>query len=199
MLMNEIAWVALAYFSGSIPFSYILGKLVSAIDIRSVGDRNPGAVNVWKAGGAKVGVAALVLDYSKGMLPVIMAVQSGVSNYTLVAVALAPIVGHAFTPFLGFRGGKAIAVTMGVWTGLTLWEAPVFIGFLFMLFYLFQENDGWSVIFAMIALLSLLLLRWHHPELLLIWGGNTAILFIKHLDDLACPPSFKRVGFVRKQ
>ncbi len=197
--MKEIVWAILAFLAGSIPFSFILGKLFSTSDIRRVGDNNPGAVNAWKAGGARVGVAALILDFSKGMLPVMLAVQAGISSYTLAVVALAPIAGHAFTPFLGFRGGKAIAVTMGVWTGMTLWEAPVFIGSLFIFFYLFQENDAWSVIFGMIALLGLLLYRWHYPEFLVIWAGNIVILFLKHLAELARPPRFKRAGFVRKR
>lgn len=197
--MHDIVWVIMAYFAGSIPFSFILGQVFSASDIRRVGDRNPGAVNAWKAGGARVGVPALILDFTKGMIPVMLAVQAGISSYTLTAVALAPIAGHAFTPFLGFRGGKAVAVTMGVWTGLTLWEAPVFIGFLFILFYLFQENDAWSVIFGMIALLGLLLYRWYYPEVMLIWAGNIVILSIKHLDGMALPPRLKRAGFVKKR
>ncbi len=69
--MCEIVWGMLAFFCGSIPFSYILGKITSSIDIRRVGDSNPGAVNAWKAGGARVGVPALILDFSKGMLPLI--------------------------------------------------------------------------------------------------------------------------------
>lgn len=197
--MNEIVWVVLAFLAGSIPFSFFLVKLISAGDIRNVGDRNPGAVNAWKAGGARIGVPALILDFSKGMLPVMLAVNAGISGYTLTAVALAPVAGHAFTPFLGFRGGKAVSVTMGVWTGLTLWEAPVLIGSLFILFYLFQENDAWSVIFGMIALLVLLLYRWHHPEFLVIWAGNIVILSFKHLAELARPPRFIRAGFVRKR
>ena len=197
--MNDIVWVIMAFLAGSIPFSFILVKVFLAGDIRRVGDRNPGAVNAWKAGGARVGVPALILDFSKGMIPVMLAVQAGISSYTLTAVALAPIAGHAFTPFLGFRGGKAVAVTMGVWTGLTLWEAPVFIGLLFILFYLFQENDAWSVIFGMVALLGLLLYRWHYPEFLMIWASNIVILSLKHLPDLARPPRFKRTGFVSKR
>lgn len=197
--MNDIAWVILAYFSGSIPFSFIIGKIFSARDIRKVGDMNPGAVNAWKACGARAGVPALILDFSKGMLPVLLAIQAGISNYTLTAVALAPIAGHAFTPFLGFRGGKAIAVTMGVWTGLTLWEAPVFLGSMFIILYVFQENDAWSVIFSMIALLGLLLYRWYSPELLFVWTGNIVILSVKHLDGITFPPRFKRARFLRKR
>lgn len=197
--MNDIIWVILAYFAGSIPFSFILAKFFSARDIRRTGDRNPGAVNAWKAGGARVGIPALILDFSKGVIPVMLAVHAGISNYALTLVALAPVAGHAFTPFLNFRGGKAVAVTMGVWTGLTLWEAPVLMGSMLILFYVFQENDAWSVIFSMIALLGLLLYRWYYPEFLLIWAGNIIILSIKHRDGMTFPPRLKRAGFVRKR
>ena len=81
--MNDIAWVILAYFAGSIPFSFILGKIFLASDIREVGDMNPGAANAWKAGGARVGVPALILDFSKGMLPVLlefMAIMEHIAN-----------------------------------------------------------------------------------------------------------------------
>jgi acyl phosphate:glycerol-3-phosphate acyltransferase len=197
--VNPIIWTAASFLAGSIPFSVVLGKLFSAGDIRSVGDGNPGAANAWKAGGARVGVPALLLDFLKGALPVGLALHYGAAGYALAAVALAPVAGHAFSPFLRFRGGKAVAVTVGVWTGLTLWEGPVFLGFLFVLLYLFQENDAWSVIIALAALLGLLLYRWFVPEMLLIWAGNISIVTFKHFADLTRPPRLKKMEILRKR
>ncbi|KPK05115.1 MAG: hypothetical protein AMJ56_16395, partial [Anaerolineae bacterium SG8_19] len=66
----ELIWIALAFLCGSLPLSVWLGRLVLGIDIRQFGDGNPGAANVWRAGGAKWGLTAVLLDFLKGAIPV---------------------------------------------------------------------------------------------------------------------------------
>ncbi|NIV30941.1 MAG: hypothetical protein GWN58_16055, partial [Anaerolineae bacterium] len=107
--MAVVLWTGLAYLLGAIPFPFWLGRLAARRDIRSFGDGNPGAINAWKAGGWRVGLPALLLDYLKGAVPVGLAhFQYSLSGWCLVPVALAPVLGHASTPFLKFRGGKAV-------------------------------------------------------------------------------------------
>lgn len=170
------------------PFSLWLGRLRLHTDIRDYGDGNPGATNAWRAGGWPVGLLALLLDYLKGALPVSLAhFKFGVSGWNLVAVALSPILGHAFSPFLNFRGGKAVAVTFGVWTGLTLGEAPILLGILLGLFMLVQRTDAWAVVLGMLGLLAYLILQRGDVFTLSIWGGNMLILLWKHRRDLRRP------------
>ncbi len=111
----------IGFAAGSLPLSLWLGRLALGVDIRDFGpDRNPGAGNVWRAGGPALGIAAAVLDIAKAAVPIAVArLALGISGWALVPVALAPIVGHDFSPLLRFRGGKGVAVTFGAWYAAT--------------------------------------------------------------------------------
>lgn len=190
--MSQLGWVALwtaaGLFLGSIPFSVLLGRCFAQADIREYGDHNPGAFNAGRAAGWRVGLAAVLLDGLKGCVPVGTAgVWCGVSGWGILPVALAPILGHAFSPFLRFRGGKAVAVTFGVWTGLTLGEAPLALGVFLGLFTAVQCSDAWTVVLAMLGLLAHLLLRGAGGPVLAVWVGNLAILAWKQGAGLREP------------
>jgi glycerol-3-phosphate acyltransferase PlsY len=183
--LNVILWSGVGFLSGSLMFSFWLGKLFLRRDVRDYGDANPGAVNAWKAGGWKVGVPGALLDFAKGAAPVALAVWSaGVGGWGLVPVAVAPVVGHAFSPFLGFRGGKAVAVTLGVWSGLTVWEGVGVLGALMGFWALLIDNDSWSVILALAVFGGYLLLRGAPLAVLAVWLGNLLVLLVKHRQDL---------------
>ncbi|HZM71596.1 MAG TPA: glycerol-3-phosphate 1-O-acyltransferase PlsY [Candidatus Cryosericum sp.] len=112
---------ALGFLLGAIPFSWILARLLGGLDIRSVGSGNVGATNVARSLGFWVGGAALLLDASKGAAAAWLgqaldpAGPSGGGG--LLAGGLA-VLGHNFTPFLGFRGGKGVATGAGVFAVL---------------------------------------------------------------------------------
>jgi glycerol-3-phosphate acyltransferase PlsY len=183
--MTEVFWTALGFLLGAMPFSVWLCRLLLHTDVRRYGDGNPGGINAWRAGGWRTGLPVLFLDYLKGAVPVGLAhFAFGLSGWWLVPVAVAPVLGHAFSPFLGLRGGKALAATFGVWTGLTLGEGPMFLGLFMGLFYLMQTVDAWAAILGMVGLLAYLLLRQAGLPLLVIWGGNMAIVTWKHRRDL---------------
>ena len=107
---------AAAFFIGAIPFSWILARLFGNLDIRSVGSGNVGATNVARSLGYGVGVAALLLDAAKGVAAVLLA-RYLFGSEAITAQATAgglAVLGHNFTPFLGFRGGKGVATGAGV-------------------------------------------------------------------------------------
>jgi len=116
-----------AYLVGSLPFGYLTGRLVAGIDIREHGSGNIGATNVGRVLGTKWGLFVLVLDFLKGLIPV--ALLSGLflapddTNRThwQVAAGIATIFGHMFPLWLGFRGGKGVATSLGV----VAWLAPL--------------------------------------------------------------------------
>jgi len=181
-------WTAIAFLAGSLPFSVWLPRLVLRADVRRFGDGNPGSANAWRAGGWHVGLPALLLDYLKGAVPVSLAhYVVGLTGWMLVPVAPAPVVGHAFSPFLRFRGGTALAVTFGAWPGLILGAGPLILGLFFALFYLVQNNDGWAALLGMVAFLGFLLVQGAGLPLLLAWGGNTLVLAWKHRRELRQP------------
>lgn len=182
----------MGFFSGAVPFSLIIGRLFLGEDVRRYGDGNPGAVNAWRAGGWKTGVPALLLDFLKGAMPVgWMHFDLGFSSWELAGLALMPILGHAFSPFLRFRGGKAVAVTFGVWSGLTLWEAPTALGAALVVALLLHFNDAWAVMFGMSVLLLYVLLREASWSIFALWLGNSLILWWKHRHELSRLPLFR--------
>lgn len=186
-------WVAGAYLCGSTPFSVWLGRLFLREEVRRFGDGNPGGANVIRAGGTGLGIAVILLDALKGLLPVLLARSSGqMSGWALAAVALAPVVGHAFTVFLGFRGGKAVAVTFGVWAGLTGWPTLFVLGGLLLGAFLLVTIDGWAVMLTACGLLVFLAATGAGPSLLAVWLGNFLILAWKHRRELRQRPGLKR-------
>lgn len=177
------------------PFSFWLGKIFLHKDIRKYGDGNPGSVNAMRAGKKRIGIPALLLDYLKSFIPVFLAsFKFGISGWELVPIALSPIAGHAFSPFLLFRGGKAVATTFGIWTGLTLWAGPTVLGVCLQIAYTIQTSDAWSVIFGMIGVLVYLLLSRAELPIFVIWLGNLGILAWKHRHDLNQPVHLKPIG-----
>jgi glycerol-3-phosphate acyltransferase PlsY len=119
--------VVLGYLAGSIPFGYVLSRFVLGIDIRKVGSGNIGGTNVARAGGKKLGVAVIVLDAAKAVIPVIVArrLLEGVpgGEFWTVSVAVAAFAGHLFPVWLGFKGGKGVATAVGIFLVLAPWAA----------------------------------------------------------------------------
>jgi len=192
-MSTVLLWTLVGFAAGSLPFSLWVGHLPAGKDIRRYGDGNPGAANAWRAGGWRVGLPALLLDYSKGAVPTAFAHFSvGLTGWELVPVALAPVAGHAFSPFLRFRGGKAVAATFGAWTGLTLGEVPLILGLLLGAFVFVQDADAWSLVAGMLALGAYLaLVRHGPPPFLAVWAGHMAILLWKHAPDLRRGPRLR--------
>lgn len=105
-----------AFFFGSIPWGYIIGKL-KGIDLRHVGSGNIGTTNVLRAIGKKEALITLLLDISKGAIPVLVVkiIPSYGDNLFLIGlVGIFSILGHCYTPFLKFKGGKGVATSIGV-------------------------------------------------------------------------------------
>ncbi len=184
--MTTVLWTLFAFLCGALPFSVWIGKWGAQRNIRSVGDGNPGATNVFKAGGVKWGAMAYALDISKGAFPVGLAhFIFGVDGWALVPIALAPPIGHAWSPFLNFQGGKALAASFGTWIGLTLIEVPSLMMVSTITFFITLAVDGWSVMLTLGIVALHLLLNHNDPVLLTILGLQTLVIAWKHRDDLS--------------
>lgn len=186
----EIILVLALFLCGSLMFSYIIGTLWIKKDIRTVGDGNPGASNVLRTGTFAHFALALVLDYAKGFLPLLYLLRNyNIEGLSLVVLSIAPIAGHAFSPFLRGRGGKAVAVTFGVWSALTLWRVPLILGGIltFTSTALILKEDGWRVIMGMIGVLLYLRGAMWPLEYQWIWLLNLFIIIYRYRDDLSKP------------
>jgi glycerol-3-phosphate acyltransferase PlsY len=177
-----------SFLCGALPFSIWISQLAGK-DPRSVGDRNPGATNALKAGGKWVGLAALLLDVSKAAAPVGLAYQIfEIRGPWMVAIALAPMLGHAYSPFLGFKGGKALATTLGVWIGLTIWDVPLVALAGITVWFLLLKNSGWAVMLSLAGMA--VYLYFFRPDALFFWvlGLQAVLLAWKHWADLQKNP-----------
>lgn len=114
-------WVVISYLLGSIPFGVVIAKVGKGIDPRQAGSGNSGATNVARLCGLPYGVLTLACDVLKGALPVWASLHMDPSALFHSAVALAAVVGHIKSPFLGFHGGKGVATTIGVLLPLGLY------------------------------------------------------------------------------
>ena len=121
------ALVAAGFLSGSIPFGLLLARAFLGVDVRTVGSGNIGATNVARAGGRTMGVVVLVLDVAKAIAPMLVAraLLAGTPHAQawVAAAGTAAFLGHVFTPWLGFHGGKGVACGLGVFLVLSPWAA----------------------------------------------------------------------------
>ena len=132
--MNDLLMIALAlaasYVLGSIPTGLWLGLRLRGVDIREHGSRNIGATNTLRVLGKPLGAAALLGDMLKGIIPVLVLGRLAPWEYLPLACGIAAILGHSFSLFIGFKGGKGVATSTGVFAALlpipTLVAAVVF-------------------------------------------------------------------------
>jgi glycerol-3-phosphate acyltransferase PlsY len=118
-------WPLAFYLVGSVPTGYLMGRS-RGLDIRQHGSGNIGATNVWRVMGRSWGLVAFAADFLKGFLPLFLlrtlAFPAGTNSWTvallLVLCGLAAIIGHNYTPWLGFKGGKGVATSGGVLAAL---------------------------------------------------------------------------------
>jgi acyl phosphate:glycerol-3-phosphate acyltransferase len=109
-----LLWCLVAYAAGSVPFGLLLMKLAGKGDVRKSGSGNIGATNVLRTGGKALAIVTLLLDIAKGFVPVYLARRHGLPPHLLSFIALSGVLGHIFTPWLRFKGGKGVATALGV-------------------------------------------------------------------------------------
>jgi len=117
--------IVLAYFLGAVPFGLLVAKYLCGVDPRQGGSCNVGATNVGRLCGTRYGLVTLAFDLSKGLLPVVLALRADHAPFVVSLVALAALVGHCYSIFLGFSGGKAVATTIGVFLPIATWQLLV--------------------------------------------------------------------------
>jgi acyl phosphate:glycerol-3-phosphate acyltransferase len=183
--MATIVFIVVAYLIGSVPFAVLMSRLFRLPDPRTYGSKNPGATNVLRTGRKTVAALTLLGDVVKGWLAVQLAQhlapQYGLGSATVAAVALAVFLGHLYSVFLRFHGGKGVATALGVllaldpWLGLATLATWLIVAFIwrfsslaalvaavlapFYALYIF----GWNSYTLAVLVVSLLLI-WRHQS-----------------------------------
>lgn len=182
-MSTELLWIAGAYLLGSIPTGLLLGRLYG-IDVRQEGSGNIGATNLYRTVGRKVGIITLVGDCLKGMLPVLLAWQLGMTEPMQAWIGLAAFCGHVFSIFLLFKGGKGVATALGVYLAL----APLAVlGALavFILLVLIWRYISLGSIVAAAVMPVMIWFRPHTLQLLIATALISAIVIIKHHTNIS--------------
>jgi glycerol-3-phosphate acyltransferase PlsY len=191
-ILYSVLLIVAAFWLGACPFSLWIGKWLLGKDIRNYGDGNPGAFNVFRAGGRKAFALALILDIGKGVPFVALAYYYfGLPDVLVMAVGLSAILGHAFTPILRFNGGKALAVMGGVLMALPQHEIFIAVVIFMVLGFLLIDVDAWRVMFATTAALVYLVVEKGVSLEPLFMLCVVAILAVKHFDDLKTMPRLR--------
>ena len=171
----------LGYLLGSIPFGLILTRLAGTQDLRSVGSGNIGATNVLRTGHKGLAAATLVCDALKGTLAVVIAGYVGGPNAAMLA-ALGAFLGHLFPVWLKFRGGKGVAVYIGVLLGL-FWPAALVFCVIWLATAFTSRYSSLSALVA--AFVTPIFLWWFgHPALASLCAVLTMLLFYMHRENI---------------
>jgi glycerol-3-phosphate acyltransferase PlsY len=121
--MELVGWLALifgAYLLGAIPWGVVLGR-IRGVDVRKSGSGSTGATNTLRLMGWKFAVTVFVLDFAKGLLPVLLARALDAPDWVIALTAVVPVVGHCWSPYIGFKGGKGMATGGGTAVALAWW------------------------------------------------------------------------------
>ena len=172
----------LGYLLGSIPFGLILTRLAGTQDLRSIGSGNIGATNVLRTGHKGLAAATLISDMLKGTIAVIIAGTFGGPNAAMLA-ALGAFLGHLFPVWLKFRGGKGVAVYIGVLIGL-FWPAAVVFCVLWIVTATVTRYSSLSALVA--SFVTPIFLWWYgHPALAWLFALLTVLLFYMHRANIS--------------
>ena len=174
--MTLALWIAAAYLSGSLPTSYLAGR-VAGIDLREHGSKNLGATNVYRVLGWRFAIPVGLIDVAKGTLPVALAARwADGREWVPLLVGCAAVAGHVFSVFLRFRGGKGVATAAG--TVLALAPAPL--GICAVVWLVALKTTGYVSVASMLGALSFpIAVRVIMPaSIYLFWVGVVLVVFI---------------------
>jgi len=209
-LVFTLAAVALlAYLLGSIPAGYIAGR-ISGIDVRKVGSGNVGATNVTRVLGKRFGYPVFVVDFGKGLAAVaagVMIAKAAQSAPELVDLsgaiaAIFSVIGHSYPIWLGFKGGKGVATSLGSLFGLN-WIAATIVCVIWIVVFQLTRYVSLSSIFAVIALpvtiATMLFLKQLQTPILLYFSLCLAVIVVlRHRSNLSRFFKGTEPRFVRK-
>lgn len=184
--------LAAAFLLGALPFGLWVGRLARGVDVRGHGSGNLGATNVYRTLGARLGLLVFALDAGKGVAAVLLAraiagpAFPGGANAAGLAAAIAAVLGHSFTPFAGFRGGKGAATAAGAMLAATPAASLVALGGFLLAVVTTRRISVGSLVAALLLPLALWLLPFARQGAAAAWAGTAvgALIFVRHLPNL---------------
>lgn len=185
-MLGMILWLVIAYIIGSIPFGLLIAQSRCGVDPRTGGSGNVGATNVARMCGTTYGIMTLVCDLLKGTLPVWIGMGISDNPLFLSLVALAALGGHIYSMFLDFKGGKAVATTVGVFIPLAF--GPLFFSAAVCAFVIWRSGFVSLGSLTLVTVLPVLLLLsgcWSYIPLSLVVAALVYWTHRENIDRLA--------------
>ncbi|MBI4818889.1 MAG: glycerol-3-phosphate 1-O-acyltransferase PlsY [Deltaproteobacteria bacterium] len=178
-----IALLIAAYVVGGIPFGLVLARRFAKVDVRAAGSGNIGATNVARTAGKGLGILTLVLDALKGAAPVLIALWLSLGVQVTAAAGFLAIVGHVFSPYLRFKGGKGVATSLGVFATFTPLPTLIAAGAFGLVFALSRRVSAGSIV-AVVALVAAVHSLDGRPEAFALAAAVAVIVLIRHRANL---------------
>jgi glycerol-3-phosphate acyltransferase PlsY len=193
-MIDALIILVISYVIGSIPTAIIAGKWLKKIDIREHGSGNAGATNVFRTLGWKAGIIVLLIDMFKGFVPVFWIAGIFHQNpetliYFQLLAGISAIAGHIWTVFAGFKGGKGVGTSAGVFLGL----APLALGIALLMFIIIVWLTRYVSLGSILAALTLLIILclqkfvfdMYVPDILLyVCTVIVILIWIAHKDNI---------------
>ncbi len=182
-IVRIIAALLIAYIIGCFPTAYIVARLRKGVDIREVGSRNLGAMNVFYKVGFIWGLLVLLVDIGKGALGVAVAHFLGNGLIVEMLAGVAVVLGHGFPVFLKFRGGRGGASCIGILCYLMPWGTPIYL-VLFLLILLIIRFPTLSYSLAFVCFPFIGWLIYHQWELSVYSVGLVIVPLLKYIPRI---------------
>lgn len=183
-MLKIIFYLILSYLCGAIPFGYIIAKLFKHTDIRKQGSGNTGATNVYRTISKPLGILTLILDALKEFIPVYLIILTNPSTYWIViAVALVTILGHIFTIFLNFKGGKGVATACGAFLAMNSLAVLICFSVFVIILVIFRYVSLASIFAAIVLPISLYLLS-SSSELIIFSCVISVLVIFRHKSNI---------------
>jgi glycerol-3-phosphate acyltransferase PlsY len=178
-------WFVASYLLGSLPTSWIVVKLVKGQDLRSLGSGNLGATNLYRQLGWRWAVPAALIDVAKGTIPVLVfGPRAGGGDLMALALGVTAVLGHVFSLFVNFKGGKGVATGAGVLLGLAPWAALVAI----VIWAVIVKVTGYVSLGSIVAAAALVPALWllypGKPDLLLPFALLATMIIVLHRANI---------------
>jgi acyl phosphate:glycerol-3-phosphate acyltransferase len=181
--LKETVLLICSYLLGSVPTGLLLARAMG-VNIRETGSGNIGATNVYRTMGRKVGILTLVGDCLKGLIPVLVAKWLGLPDLWVAAIGLAAFLGHVYTIFLGFKGGKGVATALGVFLGAAPLSLLGAIAVFALVLYKWRYVSAASIAAAAIIPIAVTLTT-GRPELIAMSAVIAASVIFRHRENIA--------------
>jgi acyl phosphate:glycerol-3-phosphate acyltransferase len=195
-MINQITFILMAYFVGSLSFGIIVSHFFKLSDPRTIGSGNPGATNVMRAGNKLAALLTLLGDMLKATLVIVVANKLAVGEIELGLISIAVLLGHIFPAYHGFKGGKGVATALGIFLGIDWALALAVLSVWLFIFVIWRYSSLAAIVAALSAPIFTLFLGFSH-EILWLNISIAVLIIYRHKINIINLLNGKESGFRR--